>query len=57
MPDGIVRVFEFASPQNRRHTGPLNRFKRMIRGGYGHLSASTAPRSSTRSRRPSSTRI
>ena len=33
--DGIARCFAFASPDNRRQTGPLPRFARMIREGYG----------------------
>ena len=31
---GIATAFRFASPSNRRATGPLPRFARMIRGGY-----------------------
>ena len=30
---GIEIVFRFASPANRMQTGPLDRFKRMIKGG------------------------
>ena len=30
---GIEVVFRFASPANRMQTGPLERFKRMIKGG------------------------
>ena len=31
---GIATAFRFASPSNRRATGPLPRFTRMIRTGY-----------------------
>lgn len=31
---GIETAFRFASPSNRAATGPLERFARMIRGGY-----------------------
>lgn len=34
---GIALVFEFASPPNRRETGPLPRFTTMIREGYPDL--------------------
>ena len=48
--DGIARAFAFASPRNRRVTGPVERFGRMIRNRYsellGHRDATlTAPRS------------
>lgn len=32
--DGIATVFRFASPRNRAHTGPLNRFSNMIKRGF-----------------------
>ncbi|NIR89362.1 MAG: DUF4864 domain-containing protein [Gammaproteobacteria bacterium] len=32
---GIAIAFRFASPRNRASTGPLPRFARMIRQGYG----------------------
>lgn len=32
--DGIATVFRFASPRNRAHTGPLNRFSNMIKQGF-----------------------
>ena len=31
---GIATVFRFASPGNRANTGPLERFTRMIKGGF-----------------------
>ena len=34
---GIATAFRFASPSNRRATGPLARFARMIRGGYSDM--------------------
>lgn len=34
---GIALAFRFASPSNRAATGPLPRFVRMVRGGYGAL--------------------
>lgn len=34
---GFATVFRFASPENRAQTGPLPRFSRMIRDGYGEL--------------------
>ncbi|HEX8298364.1 MAG TPA: DUF4864 domain-containing protein [Rubricoccaceae bacterium] len=34
---GIATAFRFASPSNRRVTGPLPRFDRMIREGYADL--------------------
>lgn len=35
--DGIATVFEFASPGNKSSTGPLQRFKKMIKGGFGQM--------------------
>jgi len=34
---GIEAAFRFASPSNRAATGPLGRFSRMIREGYGDM--------------------
>lgn len=34
---GMAVVFAFASPGNRAQTGPLPRFSRMVRQGYGGL--------------------
>ena len=34
---GIEAAFRFASPGNRRATGPLPRFAQMIRQGYGDM--------------------
>ena len=34
---GMAIVFAFASPGNRAQTGPLPRFSRMVRQGYGGL--------------------
>lgn len=34
---GIAQVFCFASPANKAVTGPLERFAKMIRGGYGDM--------------------
>lgn len=34
---GMAVVFAFASPGNRSQTGPLPRFSRMVRQGYGGL--------------------
>ena len=34
---GIATVYRFASPENRQQTGPLERFSRMIRSGYGDM--------------------
>lgn len=34
---GMALVFAFASPGNRAQTGPLPRFSRMVRQGYGGL--------------------
>jgi len=35
--DGIATVFEFASPGNKSSTGPLPRFTKMIKGGFGQM--------------------
>ena len=35
--EGIATVFRFASPGNRASTGPLERFTRMIKGGYSDM--------------------
>ena len=32
---GISLAFSFASPSNRRNTGPVNRFAHMIKESYG----------------------
>ena len=34
---GIATVFRFASPGNRATTGPLERFTRMIKGGFSDM--------------------
>lgn len=34
---GFVTVFRFSSPENRAQTGPLPRFSKMIREGFGEL--------------------
>ncbi|MHA7834188.1 MAG: DUF4864 domain-containing protein [Algiphilus sp.] len=34
---GIAQAFAFASPRNRSVTGPVQRFTKMIRAGYGEL--------------------
>ena len=34
---GIATVFRFASPGNQASTGPLDRFARMIRGGFADM--------------------
>ncbi|MES2884577.1 MAG: DUF4864 domain-containing protein [Pseudomonadota bacterium] len=34
---GFATVFRFTSPENREQTGPLPRFSRMIREGFGEL--------------------
>lgn len=34
---GMAQVFAFASPGNRAQTGPLPRFAKMIRQGYGAM--------------------
>ncbi len=33
--EGIALTFKFASPSNKRFTGPLERFTRMIKSNYG----------------------
>jgi len=35
--DGIMQVFCFASPQNKKVTGPIERFVSMIKRGYGDM--------------------
>ena len=35
--DGIATVFEFASPGNKQMTGPIQRFTRMIKGGFADM--------------------
>ncbi len=35
--NGIETVFAFASPGNRSATGPLPRFKQMLKSGYGNM--------------------
>jgi len=35
--DGIATVFSFASPGNKSSTGPLQRFTKMIKGGFGQM--------------------
>lgn len=35
--DGLEIVFRFASPNNKRNTGPIERFKRMIKLGFGDM--------------------
>lgn len=38
VPDaGFATVFRFTSPENRAQTGPVERFSKMIREGYGEL--------------------
>ena len=38
VPDaGFAVVFRFSSPENRSKTGPLPRFSKMLRSGYGEL--------------------
>lgn len=34
---GFAVVFRFTSPENRAKTGPLPRFSKMLRDGYGEL--------------------
>lgn len=34
---GLAVLFRFASPRNRRHTGPLPRFARMVQREFGAL--------------------
>jgi hypothetical protein len=33
--EGVHKCFEYASPDNKAHTGPAERFGAMIRQGYG----------------------
>ena len=44
---GIATVYSFASPGNRANTGPLERFARMVKGGFpdmlNHLGARYEP--------------
>lgn len=35
--NGIATVFRFASPSNRSNTGPLERFTRMVKGGFADM--------------------
>lgn len=35
--DGLATVFAFASPGNKSVTGPLPRFKKMIKGGFADM--------------------
>jgi len=35
--DGIATVFRFASPKNKTMTGPIERFSRMIKGGFSDM--------------------
>ena len=35
--DGIMQVFCFASPENKKMTGPIERFVSMIKRGYGDM--------------------
>lgn len=35
--DGIATVYEFASPGNKAMTGPLERFTKMIKGGFSDM--------------------
>ena len=35
--DGIMQVFCFASPENKKMTGPIERFASMIKRGYGDM--------------------
>jgi len=35
--NGIATVFDFASPGNKSSTGPLPRFTKMIKGGFGQM--------------------
>lgn len=35
--DGIAQVFCFASPENKKMTGPIERFASMIKRGYGDM--------------------
>lgn len=34
---GFATVFRFASPENKEQTGPLPRFSKMIRDGFGEM--------------------
>ena len=53
---GIEQTWNFAHPSNKKATGPLNRFKQMIKGNNYHclLYTSPSPRDKTVSRMPSS---
>jgi len=35
--EGIATVFRFASPGNKASTGPIDRFRTMIKRGYGDM--------------------
>ena len=35
--EGIATVYRFASPGNRASTGPLERFARMVKGGFSDM--------------------
>lgn len=35
--DGIETVFRFASPNNKLNTGPIDRFKQMIKVGFSNM--------------------
>ncbi len=35
--DGIATVWRFAAPSNKAMTGPLERFTKMLKGGYGDM--------------------
>jgi len=35
--DGIATVWRFAAPSNKAMTGPLDRFTRMIKGGFSDM--------------------
>eukprot|EP00947_MAST-08B_sp_MAST-8B-sp1_P001319 g1319.t1 len=39
--EGIAKCFAFASPENRMVTGPLDKFARMIRGGFAYMTRFT----------------
>ena len=41
---GIATVYRFASPGNRAHTGPLERFTRMIKLGFDDMLAHVSSR-------------
>ena len=49
---GIEQTWNFAHPNNKKVTGPLDKFKRMIKGCL--LYTSPSPRDMRRSRMPSS---